>query len=124
VCLLTLNPIYVTQAEALLAVNFHMPYICKQGDSLFNTFLGLVFSFVGVHFDLLLRGDTRMHFDLRKSHQTTMAQREGKATTIYASILFFFFHDSPIQLYQSLMAQLGHRDWNHIPLTCNHIRLT
>jgi hypothetical protein len=72
------------------------------------------FSFVGVHFDQLSRGDTRMHFDLGKSHQSTMAQREGKATTIYASILFFFFHDSPIQLYQSLVAQL---DWNHIPLT-------
>jgi hypothetical protein len=56
-----------------------------------------------------------------------MAQRKRKAATIYASILFFFFfffHDSPIQLYQSLVAELGHRDWNHIPLTCNHIRLT
>jgi hypothetical protein len=117
-CLLTLYPIYITQAEALLAVNFHMPYICKQGDSLFNTFL----SFVGVHFDQLLYGDTRMHFDVKKEKKspTYKGTKEKKATTIYASILFlflFFFHDSPIHLYQSLVAQLGHRDWNHIRLT-------
>jgi len=82
----------------------------KQGDSLFNTFRGLVFLICGCTFWPTFAWRHLHAFDLRKgkSHQTTRAQRKRKATTIYASILFFFFfHDSLIQLYQSLVAELG-----------------